>query len=124
MHELALCQALLTEVERLSEPHRDATLRRIVVRVGPLSGVEGRLLQAAFGFARAGSVASEAELAIESTGVRVRCRDCAAESDVPPNRLLCSRCGGYHTQLVSGDEMVLARLEFAPAAAIAAAVAS
>jgi hydrogenase nickel incorporation protein HypA/HybF len=43
--------------------------------------------------------------------VRVRCTRCEAESEVPPNRLLCGSCGDYRTRLVGGDEMLLASLE-------------
>jgi hydrogenase nickel incorporation protein HypA/HybF len=41
----------------------------------------------------------------------VHCKDCGAESDAAPNRLLCAACGGWRTRLISGDEMLLANLE-------------
>ena len=66
-------------------------------------------------------IAAEAELSIEPTPVRVRCLECDAESDAAANRLLCGRCGAWHTQLLEGEELVLQRLELAPAAAAAAA---
>jgi hydrogenase nickel incorporation protein HypA/HybF len=44
--------------------------------------------------------------------VRVRCKTCGVESEASANRLLCGECGDYHTELISGDEMVLTRLEF------------
>lgn len=117
MHELALCQALLSEVERLSRDQRGATLRRIVVKMGPLAGVEPALLRSAFEFARAGGAADAAELAIEPSPVRVQCLQCSAESDVAPNRLVCAVCGSYRTRLLCGDELTLQRLEFQAAAA-------
>lgn len=119
MHELAVCQALLTEVERAARAAGAVAVRRVVVRVGPLSGVEPALLARAFEVARAGGIAEAAGLDIEAAPVRVRCHDCDTEHEVPPNRLLCGACGSWRTELRAGDELVLRRLEFtaAPAAA-------
>jgi hydrogenase nickel incorporation protein HypA/HybF len=61
--------------------------------------------------AAAGSVAEDAELILEHMPVKVRCRSCGDESEAVPNRLVCGHCGDYHTDLISGDEMLLARLE-------------
>lgn len=116
MHELAVCQALMTEVQRLARPQR-GELRRIVLRVGPLSGIEPALLARAFDIARAGSPAAGAELAFEPAPVRIRCMACAAEAEAAPNHLVCAQCGGWRTELVGGDELLLQRLEFVTGAA-------
>ena len=112
MHELAVCQALLTEVQRIAADARGGAVSRIVLRVGPLSGIEPELLARAFDVARAGSIAARAELRIEPAAVRVRCLECDAESIATASRLLCGRCGGFRTRLLEGDELVLQRLEF------------
>ena len=44
---------------------------------------------------------------------RVRCRSCGAESAAEPNNLVCTACGDWRTELVSGDEMLLAQVELA-----------
>jgi len=112
MHELAVCQALLTEVERLARERDGATVTRIVLRVGPLSGIEPQLLERAFTVARAGGVAARATLHIETMPVRIRCLACDVESETLPNHLVCPHCGGWRTQLVNGDELLLQTLEF------------
>lgn len=112
MHEFSVCQALLEEVQKLAHDHGACSVARIVVRVGPLCGVEPGLLERAFDCARIGSVAAEATLSIERSPVRVRCRQCRRDSDAAANRLVCAHCGGWRTDLVSGDELVLERLEF------------
>ena len=119
MHELAVCQALLTQVQRVAAEHGARAVRRVVLKVGPLSGVEPQLLRRAFDVARLGGIAAEAELSIEPVAVRVRCRECEAETDAAANRLLCGRCGAWQTQLLSGEELVLQRVELVPAAAAA-----
>lgn len=110
MHELSICQALLDQVEGIAREHGATRVERIVLKVGPLSGVEPALLRNAYPLAAAGTVAEQAELVIEPAAVRVRCSDCGAESDAAPNRLLCASCGGWKTRLISGDELLLANL--------------
>lgn len=115
MHELAVCQALLTEIGRVAGRTEAGPLARIVVRIGPLSGVEPRLLERAFSVARAGTVAAAAELCLEEAPIQVVCLDCHRESAAAANRLLCGHCGSWRTRVVSGEELVLQRLEFSPA---------
>ncbi len=111
MHEYSVCMALLEQVERIAREHRARRVERIVLQLGPLSGVEAPLLEHAWPLAAAGSIAVDAELVIETAPVRVRCTQCGAESEAQANRLLCASCGDYRTQLISGDEMLLANLE-------------
>jgi hydrogenase nickel incorporation protein HypA/HybF len=111
MHELSVCQSLITQVEMIAAQHRTRSVSSITLQIGPLSGIEPSLLQQAFTLARAGSVAEQATLVIESLPIRVRCQVCERESEATPNRLLCAHCGDYHTRLISGDEMLLASVE-------------
>ena len=111
MHELSVCQSLLDQVESIARAHGATRVERILLRVGPLSGVEPALLQNAYPLAAAGTLAEHAELVIEPAAVRVHCSECGAESDAAPNRLLCGSCGGWKTRLISGDELLLANLE-------------
>lgn len=111
MHELSICMSLLDQVQRIAQEHRAERVERILLRIGPLSGVEAPLLANAYPLAAAGTIAEHAQLDIEPAPIRVHCVDCGAESEATPNRLLCASCGGYHTKLISGDEMLLASLE-------------
>jgi len=111
MHELSVCLSLLDQVERIAREHGASRVDRILLRIGPLSGIEAALVANAYPIAAAGSIAEHAVLEIEASPVRVQCKDCGVETEVQPNRLLCGACGGYHTRLLSGDEMLLANLE-------------
>ena len=110
MHELAICQALIGQVTDVARKENAAAVSDIYVRVGPLSGVEGPLMQNAFPIAAAGTVADEAQLHLEATSIRVICDECGLESDAEVNRLVCRQCGDWRTTLVSGDELVLQRV--------------
>ncbi|MBT3017688.1 MAG: hydrogenase maturation nickel metallochaperone HypA [Candidatus Thiodiazotropha endolucinida] len=111
MHELSVCQAMLAQVEAIAKRENASQVIRIVIHIGPLSGVVPELLQQAFSIARAGSIAAKAELETALQQVRVRCQQCGAECDVSANRLICCKCGDFRTQLISGDELLLASVE-------------
>jgi len=111
LHELAVCQGLMTQVEAVALRERAQRVTSVTLQIGPLSGVEAQLLREAFPIASAGSVAQDAGLLIETMPIVVECPACGARSEVKPNRLVCAHCGEWRTRLVSGDEMLLKSLE-------------
>lgn len=106
MHELSICRALLDQATAIAMKHR-ARLHTVTIRVGPLAGVEPRLLADAYPLACAGSLAEGSVLAIEHAPVRVHCPRCHTETDANPNHLACARCGEQRTDLRGGDELLL-----------------
>ena len=111
MHELSLCQALISEVEAVARREDAQRVLSVMVRIGPLSGVEPELLHSAYTLARCNTVAADSRLLIESMPVCVTCEDCGSDSTVAHNRLLCADCGSWHTRVISGDELMLMRVE-------------
>jgi hydrogenase nickel incorporation protein HypA/HybF len=111
MHELAVCQGLMRQLEEIAVEQSAQAIARVLLQIGPLSGIEPALLQQAFPLASAGSIAEQAVLDIEALPVRVECRRCGAVSDATPNKLVCGECGDWQTRLVGGDEMLLASVE-------------
>lgn len=111
MHELSVCQALIAQVEQIAMSRGAHSVTSVKLRVGPLAGVEPLLLEHAYPFASAGTLAAASTLVIESAPLRVCCETCGAETEAQPNRLLCGACGSCHTRLVSGDEMTLMSVE-------------
>jgi hydrogenase nickel incorporation protein HypA/HybF len=111
MHELSVCQGLMQQVEQVAAAHGAAAVERIVLQIGGLSGVEPTLLERAFEIARAGTVASGAELEIRTGPVVVQCRECGGRSAVPPNRLICNYCGEWRVRVVEGEELMLLTVE-------------
>ncbi|MCB1517386.1 MAG: hydrogenase maturation nickel metallochaperone HypA [Hyphomicrobiaceae bacterium] len=107
MHELSVCQGLIGQVERLAAEHKAERVTRILVLVGPLSGVEAPLLERAFTIARMGTLAEDAELEVHEMPVRVWCDACREETEASLNRLVCGKCGDWHVTLRSGDELLL-----------------
>lgn len=111
MHELSVCLSILQQVDAIARERGASRASRIELRIGPLSGVEPDLLRNAWPLAAAGSLAEHAELAISESGIVVHCDSCGAESEATPNRLACPACRDFRTRVVSGDEMILQRVE-------------
>ena len=111
MHELAVAQALVEQVESVIDQHQANSAIAIRVRIGPLAGVVPDLLATAFPLAAAGSRMEHAELEFTHAPIRVHCRTCGAETEAAMNRLICGACGDWHTQVISGDELLLESVE-------------
>ena len=111
MHELAVAQALVEQVDAVINQHGATQASLIRVRIGPLAGVVPDLLATAFPLAAAGSRMEHAELDLVAAPIKVRCQTCGAETEAAINRLICGACGDWHTQVISGDELLLESIE-------------
>ncbi len=108
---MAIAQALLEQVEAVIDQHGATRASLIRLRIGPLAGVVPELLASAFPLVAAGSRIEHAALEFSEASIRVRCQTCGAESEAAMNRLICGACGDWHTQVISGDELLLESVE-------------
>ena len=111
MHELSICQALISQVEAVAVQNDASRVVIVEIQLGPLSGVVGELLQQAYTVASAGTIAEHSKLLIEHTPIRIHCESCGQDSDALSNRLVCAKCGDWKTRVISGDELILAHVE-------------
>ncbi len=111
MHELSLCQSLLRQVAAIVSEQGSGFVSLIELQVGELSGVEPALMQHAFPVVSQGSIAQGARLLIQTRPLRVLCERCGSESDAEAGNLSCRACGNWQTRLISGDELLLTRIE-------------
>ena len=111
MHELAVCQGLIRQVEQIARQEGAKRVDSIVLSVGALSGVEPPLLERAFEIARMGTVAQGAELDMQTGPIVAECRTCGASGEAAVNRLLCPACDGWQVRVKQGEEMLLLRVE-------------
>lgn len=110
MHEVSLVRSLLERVTAQARSAGASAVHRVVVRIGPLAGVEPELFATAFAHCRVMTpLCAAAELVITGEAVRWRCPAC--DREVGPGRVLaCPDCG-WPARLVEGDGLVLERLE-------------
>lgn len=111
MHELAICQDLIAQLQQLATEHHAQHISAVVLEIGALSGVEVPLLTAAYSIASAGTVAANAQLTTELSPIIVHCQGCGKNSSAKANRLICGHCGDFHTQVISGEQMILKHVE-------------
>ena len=108
MHEYSVVSALVRRVEQEAQAHRATAVTRLHVRVGALAGVEPELLASAFTLCREGLLA-DASLEIETAAAAWACPRCGA-AFAPGAVLRCPTCA-VPARLVSGDELLLERIE-------------
>lgn len=109
MHEYSIVEALIGRVEELAAQHRARHVRRVLVSIGELSGVERDLLETAYATFRERTVCERADLAIRPVPARWECTGCG--QPIARGQLLsCPRCG-VPARLAAGDEIVLDRVE-------------
>lgn len=107
---------MLSQVTDIAGGYRSAglvqaTVDKITIEIGPLSGVDPSLLRSAFDGMRGRGCTAAAELVIEPVSVQVECASCGAISAAAANRLICTICGGHPTAIVSRQELRLLRVE-------------
>ena len=109
MHEYSIVQALLERVDREVRSHRASRVHRVHVCIGEVAGVEIDLLKTAFETIRRGTACEAADLDVRRADARWECPRCGS----PLRRgsaLQCPSCG-VAARLVSGDEIMLDRIE-------------
>jgi len=111
MHEYAIAQALIEQVEKIAGENKARMVTRVVVQVGKLRRVVPEILRWGFEVAAADSVAAGAALDIEEVPIRVRCRACRVESDLDEPLYLCPGCGSADVAQITGSELILKSLE-------------
>jgi hydrogenase nickel incorporation protein HypA/HybF len=111
MHELSICQSILTIVQDVLARNESAGRVTVVrLRVGELSCLEPRTLTSCFEIVAENSPAHGAELKILRVPARWKCGECASvfEEKVPGG---CPECAGRRLELLAGRELYVESLD-------------
>lgn len=111
MHEMSLCEGVLQIIETEAKQQNFSHVKRVILDVGVLSGVEIPALEFAFEVVMQGSVAANATLEINELEAQAWCMHCAEVVTVKQRYDACPKCGSYQLQISSGDEMRIKELE-------------
>jgi hydrogenase nickel incorporation protein HypA/HybF len=104
VHELALCQAIATTVDR----HADGRpVTRVRVRIGHLRQVVPESLRFSWTLLTDGSALDGAELLVEHVPAVARCESCGARTTLELPVLVCATCFGHDVSLESGEELMI-----------------
>jgi hydrogenase nickel incorporation protein HypA/HybF len=109
MHELSVTQSV---VDAVVEKIGEATVVRLRLEVGRLSGVVVDSVRFCFDLVAEGTTLEGATLEVDEPVGRARCRDCRSEFDVTDLLALC-QCGGIDLEIVSGQDLRIKEVEVA-----------
>lgn len=110
MHEAAITQALLEQVEHMMPP--GGRLVRCTVSIGRLEHLDASVMRLMWQASVMGTQLEGAELSVVHTPLRVRCRACELVYEPrDPAIMLCPACGRVLPELVEGAGVVLESLE-------------
>jgi hydrogenase nickel incorporation protein HypA/HybF len=107
MHETFLAEQIADALVKIARQHAPARLTRAVLKVGPLRQAVPELLLTAMEAALMHTPAAGAEIVIEPTPIRGRCRACGAEFEVLNWTFVCSGCGRSDVAPLDGDELTI-----------------
>ncbi|HEY9689957.1 MAG TPA: hydrogenase maturation nickel metallochaperone HypA [Coleofasciculaceae cyanobacterium] len=111
MHELGITQELVRVAIAQAQ---GATVQRLTLEVGALSGISTEAIAFCFGPCVAGTPLAGAQLEIAIVPGRARCGDCGAAFPVTDVIGLCPHCDGVDWTLEQGQDLILKTLEIVP----------
>jgi hydrogenase nickel incorporation protein HypA/HybF len=113
MHELGIAQDILEIVKQAVPEDQAASVRRIRIRVGQLSGVVPDSLEFCFQAIVSETPMHQAGLAIEQAPTVFQCRKCSHQFEVNDLEFQCRACESPDLELISGKELDIIEIELA-----------
>lgn len=112
MHELSIALSIIEGMEETLEAHAGARVAAVHIRLGPLSGVVGEALAAAYELAAGGTDFEGSQLLIEDVPIRIYCSKCAGEqAAISMQHMACAICGTASSDVRHGRELEVCALE-------------
>jgi len=112
MHELGIAESALQVALDRARNEGAARVRRMVIRVGALSGVDPEALQFAFTAILPGTAAEGATVQIDPVAAVAYCPGCQQDFTTDTDHFFeCPKCGRLCAIIKQGRELDLVRLE-------------
>jgi len=111
MHEMSLCEGIMQIIEQEALNQKFTKVKKVVLDIGVLSGVEISALEFSFEVVMHGTIAQNAKLIINHIEAQAWCMQCATTVTITERFDPCPDCGSFQLQVSSGDEMKIKELE-------------
>lgn len=111
MHEVSLMQDTLILAVKEAKKAGGSRIHRVMMQIGPLSGVVPEALSFAFDILAKDTMAEGATLEIEPVPIVCYCAGCGREFTPPDMLCECPDCGAPSLDVRRGREMHLRSLE-------------
>ena len=102
---------MIEQVLAAAKAENAVQVLRVVVAIGPYSGVEKTAFEFAFPFAAEGTLAEGTELVIEDVPAAIECNICHATTPADPTQLVCPRCGSDRVDIKGGHAFLVREIE-------------
>lgn len=111
MHELSLCENILSLLEESAQKEQFTQVLAVHLRVGELSCVETSALLFCFDAIKSNTLAHAAQLVIEKVTAQAQCRACGALISVQTYAHSCSCCQSTALDIIAGEQIQIQFLE-------------
>jgi len=111
MHEISLCEGILTALEENAEKQNYTKVKTVWLEIGELSGVELEAMRFGFDVVMKNSLADGAKLEIIEVPGQAWCMQCSDNVAAKQLFSACPNCGSYQLQVTAGEEMRIKELE-------------
>ena len=111
MHELALCESVLSVLQGQAKTHRFDRVKTVWLQVGALSCAAPEALEFCFAAVTRGTIADGARLEVVRTPGQAWCMRCGETITIGERYDPCPQCGTFELQVTGGDEMRIRELE-------------
>ena len=112
MHEASIALSVLETVSDLCQQEGYNSIESVRLRVGRAAGILPDALLFAFDIAKAGTIASRAELVIEYISLGGVCSDCGSNFASEERYIFaCPVCKSSAIKITQGDEMQIIDME-------------
>lgn len=111
MHELGICQGILTSSVEAAEKQGAVRIKEIRVDVGELTEIVEYALQFAFESLAPETMADGATLTINHLPARSRCTQCGTEFEHGRFDAICPKCDNPFNENIGGRELNIASID-------------
>ncbi|PCH98081.1 MAG: hydrogenase maturation nickel metallochaperone HypA [Gammaproteobacteria bacterium] len=111
MHEMSLCEGIMQIIEQEARKQNFKEVKKVVLDIGVLSGIEIPALEFSFEVVMQGTAAENAQLVINHIKAEAWCMQCAKTITITQRYDPCPECESFQLQVNCGDEMRVKELE-------------
>jgi len=111
MHEIRIAEDLFAIVIAVAEKEQLSKVTKVNITFGKLIQIVPAIFEFAFMETVRESIASEAELVIEITDIKLKCRSCGGDFQPEDNLFSCRICNTYETDIIQGNELFIKSIE-------------
>jgi hydrogenase nickel incorporation protein HypA/HybF len=112
MHEASIAISLIKTVSDLCRQEGYNSIESVRIKVGKAAGILPDALLFAFDMAKAGTLASQAELIIEYIPLGGFCRECGSGLESEEHYIFsCPDCKSSRIKITRGDELQIVDME-------------